>query len=116
MNTHIHEQVEIDGILVDRNLAPILRQLWRLGFDTVMSCQDNVPSGYAWISFCGREDGFLFVSILFEVLPAMRPHDDIRIRFTGRTHKCVDVRFPNKYLVTVTRQLKKLWTKFDSPA
>lgn len=37
-------------IRVDRELAPLLRELWRRGYLTVMSCQDY-GDGTAWILF-----------------------------------------------------------------
>jgi len=38
-------------IRVDRDMAPLLRELWRRGYLTIMSCQDWSDSGSAWIVF-----------------------------------------------------------------
>lgn len=35
----VHPQVKVEGISVDQDIAPLLRQLWRRGFITDQSCQ-----------------------------------------------------------------------------
>lgn len=104
-----HEQVEIDGVFVDKGMAPILKELWRLGYRTYMSCEDNAPEGYAWISFLTREDGLRFVAWLFEVMPAdLKCDTDVRFRFLGRKYKTCCVRFPNRFLKSFTKKLKSI--------
>lgn len=104
-----HPQFELDGVLVDANIAPLLKKLWRLGFTTYLSCQDNVPEGYAWIEFSSREEGVDFVAILSDVLPSVLNYDhdyDVRMRFLGRKYRTCSVRFPNRFLNKITRFLK----------
>ncbi len=34
-----HEWIELQGVWVDKNIAPLLKMLWDRGFDTQFSCQ-----------------------------------------------------------------------------
>jgi hypothetical protein len=36
---------------IDEDIAPLIQRLWDLGWETLNSCQDNVPTGYIWIEF-----------------------------------------------------------------
>jgi hypothetical protein len=53
--------VDPDGnrIRIDVEIAPLIRRLWELGFDTCNSCQDNF--GYVWVQFdsASHTEGFL---------------------------------------------------------
>lgn len=62
-----HEQVHISygeqEADVDEGIADLLLACWRLGIDTNLSCENNVPEGYIWINFDGPEDALLFADL-----------------------------------------------------
>lgn len=65
-----HRQVDVDGVLVDEGLAPLLRHLWRCGFRTQFSCQCRVMTGAVdtYIIFWTLEDAFRFFERTVELL------------------------------------------------
>ena len=60
-----HDFVLIDGIEIDTYIAPLIRQIWAVGIDTLNSCEENVPRGYIWIEFATSEDLREFLAIVF---------------------------------------------------
>ena len=52
---------------VDEMIAPLILNLWKLGINTVLSCQDNPSSyligGWIWIVFTTEQDYEKFISI-----------------------------------------------------
>ena len=73
--THPQVRVLRDGeaVYVDAGLVKLLQGLWRLGFDTVSSCQDMLGSGSAVVGFRTAADAERFVAefggTLLELLP-----------------------------------------------
>lgn len=61
-----HEQVFVElgerRAFVDKKMAGIVAQVWRLGLDTAGSCQER-PSGKAYIGFCVPGQGQDFMSL-----------------------------------------------------
>ncbi len=53
MSEHKQVLIEENGMRaeVDENIAPLIRELWKLHILTLMSCEDNVPEGWIWIKF-----------------------------------------------------------------
>lgn len=49
-----HPTVEVDGVPIDREIAPLIRALWELEIATLNSCQDN--HGRVWIEFASAAD------------------------------------------------------------
>lgn len=53
----MHPQVEVHCPIhgsshwVDEKLSKLLPAMWENGIETKLSCQDNTPSGFAWIMF-----------------------------------------------------------------
>jgi hypothetical protein len=41
-------------IRIDRNIAPLISEIWRLGLETINSCENNVPENYMWIEFANE--------------------------------------------------------------
>jgi hypothetical protein len=64
-----HKQVLVEvgdmAAEVDEGLAPLIRELWRAGIHTTMSCQENRP-GIAWIQFASAPDAEEFLSMVGE--------------------------------------------------
>lgn len=48
---------------VDEMIAPLILNLWRLGINTDLSCQDNVPDKWVWIMFSSANDAEYFLAI-----------------------------------------------------
>jgi hypothetical protein len=48
---------------IDEGIAPLIRELWRAGIDTVMSCEENRP-GWMWIEFAHATGAEEFLSIV----------------------------------------------------
>jgi hypothetical protein len=57
-----HGPLEAD---VDVEIAPLIKELWRAGVDTVMSCQDNT-AGRVWIQFFSSQSLERFLNIVGE--------------------------------------------------
>jgi hypothetical protein len=61
-----HPQVRVlrDGepVEIDAGLVNIVRALWRLGYDTISSCQHVTGSTVAYVAFRTLADGERFVS------------------------------------------------------
>ena len=66
MNTeHKMVPVEYSGLsaLIDEGIAPLIRELWKAGIVTLMSCEENRP-GWMWIDFAHVTAAEHFVSIV----------------------------------------------------
>jgi hypothetical protein len=48
---------------IDKMLAPLIRELWRAGIETMMSCQETEPD-IAWIEFNTVEDFERFLNLV----------------------------------------------------
>ena len=48
---------------IDVEIAPLMKEIWKAGIETNMSCQDNTPKGYILLGFHGSmaADSFLLV-------------------------------------------------------
>jgi len=60
-----------DRIQIDRDIAPLIREIWDMGISTVNSCQDN--RGYVWVMFSTPIDASIF-------LDAVITHGDVDLR------------------------------------
>lgn len=50
-------------VQIDKNIAPLIKRLWKLNIYTLLSCEDNVPANYIWICM-SIEDADLFLSCM----------------------------------------------------
>ena len=48
---------------IDEEIAPLIRELWKAGFTTLNSCQENRP-GWVWIQFLHASDAETFLNIV----------------------------------------------------
>jgi len=48
---------------IDEQLAPLIRESWKAGIQTIMSCQETDP-GLAWIDFESVNDLVKFLNIV----------------------------------------------------
>jgi hypothetical protein len=73
-NRVMHKQVRITWgnrtTEVDEELGPLILALWKLGIDTVNSCQENRP-GITWIEFLTPVDAAEFLDLV-----AVHPDED----------------------------------------
>jgi hypothetical protein len=60
-----HETVKIKGIPIDKNIAELIREIWKANIITYNSCENNVPSGYVWIEFASSLELEKFLKIVF---------------------------------------------------
>jgi hypothetical protein len=51
---------------IDVDIADLVLNLWKLGLRTSNSCQDSVPKGFVWISFCSSDDAEQFLNLVAE--------------------------------------------------
>lgn len=58
--TTTHRQIRVEGLLVDEEIAWLLRSLWRRGFATSESCQGDEESS-AYLRFRMLGQGLRFV-------------------------------------------------------
>lgn len=73
-----HETVKLwyepykDYIDIDRNIAPLINEIWKAGIETNNSCEDNISEIYddedicMWISFDSEFDMYHFLTIIFD--------------------------------------------------
>lgn len=56
---------------IDKNIAPLINEIWKAGIETDNSCEDNIPEIYDytdtcfWISFSSGFDFYMFLDIVF---------------------------------------------------
>ena len=68
---------------IDEVLAPLIRQIWIAGIETVMSCQETEP-GIAWIEFPGVEALFRFLNLVTRYESGVDTlYNRIRYQLTG---------------------------------
>lgn len=112
-------------INIDTNIAPLIELLWLNGISTVMSCENNVPNGYVWISLATSFDLELFLEIVFK--DTDRGNDFYDRGFPGfgkkngwyytvNTHRSknkenmfpvtISVRFPQKDYATILKKIR----------
>ncbi len=53
----------VQPVAVDRDIAPLIQTLWRLGINTDDSCQSMGP-GHVWIQFSSAHDAEKFLSMV----------------------------------------------------
>lgn len=60
---HFHPRVEVDGQMVDENIATLIKTVWDFGIRTVNCCQGGPESPFvwAWIQFYDVADGLKFL-------------------------------------------------------
>lgn len=59
----VRVQVNDEVAKIDQGIAPLIRELWRAGIETVNSCQENKP-GIMWIEFLTPQDANRFLQIV----------------------------------------------------
>src|SRR5690349_3660013 len=64
----MHPQVPVDcggfKVEVDRELAPLIPELWAAGCETFLSCQEHVQTGKVWVAFYDVEGAKRFLDIV----------------------------------------------------
>lgn len=55
-----HPTVEVEGVAIDVEVAPLIRLLWDLNIDTINSCQNN--HGRVWLEFASALDAEIFLN------------------------------------------------------
>lgn len=70
---------------IDVELAPLIREMWRAGINTVMSCQ-NCFEGCAWIEFDSAEE----LTRFFGMIVYYEPHENSLYRRITRTQRDLD--------------------------
>lgn len=63
---------------VDKQIAPLIKGMWKAGIETYQSCQDN-PAGWVWIQFMSSHELEKFLSIVGDYQAALGSlHDRMR--------------------------------------
>ena len=62
-NPRDHEQVSVNGKLVDKGIAPLLKLIWKHKIETTNSCEDNQP-GLIWIEFLNMKNLTKFLNLI----------------------------------------------------
>ncbi|ARF11182.1 hypothetical protein Klosneuvirus_1_39 [Klosneuvirus KNV1] len=57
--THVKQYIDID-----KNIAPLIKELWKAHIDTMNSCENNIPIDYIWIEFSSETDYNQFIEII----------------------------------------------------
>jgi hypothetical protein len=63
-----------EPVEIDAEIVPLIKEIWALGFDTELSCQDH--DGYVWVELPGRHAQRLLNVIAGEV-------DELRANILG---------------------------------
>jgi hypothetical protein len=79
-----HKQVRVkangQAAYVDEGIAPLIKEIWRAGIQTIMSCQKGAY-GFVWLNFVDTEDAGEFLNIVAEY---SRDSDSLYKRMFGR--------------------------------
>lgn len=67
-----HEHVIMNGIQIDKEMAPIIKELWNAGIDTQFCCEEISP-GVAHIVFGHTDVALAFVNKTVEVINSVAP-------------------------------------------
>lgn len=67
-----HEHVIMNGIQIDKEMAPIIKELWSAGIDTQFCCEEIAP-GVAHIVFEYTDAALAFVNKTVEVINSVAP-------------------------------------------
>jgi hypothetical protein len=63
---------------VDKQIAPLVKEMWKAGIETYQSCQDS-PPGWVWIQFMSSHELERFLSIIGDYEAALGSlHDRMR--------------------------------------
>ena len=63
---------------VDKQIAPLIKEMWKAGIETYQSCQDN-PPGWIWIQFMSSHELEKFLSIIGDYADTLGSlHDRMR--------------------------------------
>lgn len=83
---HRTVKVQVGGMEaeIDEEIAPLIRELWKAGIDTLNCCQENRP-GIIWVQFATAEDTAAFLDIVAEY---DEEPDGLYARITGRWDGC----------------------------
>jgi hypothetical protein len=75
---------ELEPIQIDRDIAALIRGLWRLGIQTEASCQ-NVGPGSVWILFSSADDARRFLTLVANIREVEGPEaaDELYRRVTN---------------------------------
>jgi hypothetical protein len=111
---------------IDCKIAPLILNLWKLGFYTTNSCEENQP-GIIWIEFINVAQGKVFLNLiarasknLYENITGFWDHEDnwqydVNVddwRFDVSSQPKIDfllsVRFPIKHLKEVEEVVAKV--------
>jgi len=119
----LHRQADVraDGqhARVDEGIAPLIREIWRLGIETIFSCQGGpahsggpVPEGFleddprAVVTFDGPE-AEAFLNVIFSS-PGRTDDLDVRMRGPG-------VYVSDEHVVRIERNDPRAWSYDASP-
>lgn len=81
----IHVQVGNWSEQIDEEMAPLIREIWNAGVDTMMCCQEVAP-GIGWIEFPSVEDLLRFLNIVTVYEPGVDTlYNRIRHDLAGTT-------------------------------
>lgn len=107
----VHPTVEMAGLKIDEQMAPLVGILWELGIKTCACCQGHAldyhishsSSGAAYIMFKDYQQAANFVRYTAEKLPA-RYSNKIVLTFCSSAHSLGDglVNFPPLLVDTIT--------------
>lgn len=59
----VHVRVGNHEAAIDEKIAPLIREIWTAGIETVNSCEDNKP-GIVWVQFASSEGCAVFLDII----------------------------------------------------
>ena len=72
MSARHHEAVRVRvgnrQAQIDRDIAPLIREIWGAGIETIMSCQQD-GSGRVWVHFSNISNGVRFLNIVARYEP-----------------------------------------------
>jgi hypothetical protein len=93
-----HENVNVSHFgqirRIDRKIAPLISEIWRLGLSTLNSCENNVPQDYMWIEFADEASLRQFVTI---VLTNESEQSDLGKKVLGYSYG-----YPNAWQITIS--------------
>lgn len=106
-----HPYRRVNGIKIDRNLVPLIRNLWRLEIKTSNCCQDNC-GGWVWIQFMNSKEALKFLTPVHTILDDMEWNQDFNYDVNdpdmGNHRGRVSIRFRKEELRKVNKVFRDI--------
>ena len=100
-----HKHMCVNGVMVDRGMASLLKSLWAKGYKTNCSCQSGW-GGLVWLGFTTKKDALKFVGLLLKEVEIFFKQYKCYGLYVRRCGDTYSVHFPQHLKKTAMKALK----------